>query len=234
MNVQVHYSSSAGNLCRADNLLLEAGVSIREIKKALEFRLSDISGCLVSHEHGDHSKGARDLLKAGIDVYMGAETAAGLGLSGHRLHIVKPMEQLQIGDWIILPFPLVHDIENLGYLMARGGEKVVFLTDTNFVPYRFRGLTHILIAVDYDAEILKANTLAGIVDPERAKRTLQNHMSIQTALSFFRANDMSRVQGIWLLHLSDSNSDERRFRQEVEKVTGRPVYTQTERVGGVA
>ncbi len=155
---------------------------------------------------------------------MGPETAAGLWLSGHRLHIVKPLEEFRVGDWTVLPFPLVHDVECLGFLCAKGAEKILFATDTSYIPYRFKGLTGILLAVDYDAEILKANTLAGSVDPERAKRTLQNHMSLETALGFFKANDMSRVEGIWLLHLSDSNSDAERFKVEIQRETGRPVY----------
>ena len=162
-------------------------------------------------------------MRAGIDCYMGRETAAGLGLKGHRLHIVKPMERFKADEWSILPFPLVHDVENFGYLMVKGSEKVLFATDTNYMPYKFKGLTHIMLGVDFDAEILKENALLGTVDPERAKRTLANHMSISTALNFFRANDMSHVQEIWLLHLSDQNSDAERFRREVAAITGRPV-----------
>lgn len=32
-------------------LILDAGVSIAEIKKAINFDLRSVSGCLVSHEH---------------------------------------------------------------------------------------------------------------------------------------------------------------------------------------
>lgn len=48
-------TGSSGN-CYAlinDNeiLLLDLGVSAKIIKKAIDFRVSDISGCLVSHGH---------------------------------------------------------------------------------------------------------------------------------------------------------------------------------------
>jgi phosphoribosyl 1,2-cyclic phosphodiesterase len=225
MDIHAYHSSSAGNLYRADDLLLEAGVSIRPIKTALEFQLSKITACLMTHEHGDHAKGAADLIKAGVDVYCSEGTARSLGLKGHRLHILKAGQQVSIGQWQVLPFDVRHDAEEpLGFLCAKGSEKLLFATDTNYLPYRFKGLTHIMLGVDYDAEILKENTLTGTVDPERAKRTLQNHMSLETACGFFRANDMSRVQGIWLLHLSNDNSHAEQFKTEIEKLTGRPVY----------
>lgn len=48
-------SGSTGNCYRISdgktNLLIEAGITIRKIKEALMFRLSEIEGCLISHEH---------------------------------------------------------------------------------------------------------------------------------------------------------------------------------------
>ncbi|MFA5391928.1 MAG: MBL fold metallo-hydrolase [Candidatus Omnitrophota bacterium] len=225
MQIHVYHSSSAGNLYRADDLLLEAGVSIREIKRALEFRLSEIRACLITHEHGDHIKGARDLMKAGVDIYCSEGTAHSEGLKGHRLHILKAGVQASIGPYKVMPFEVKHDGEEpLGFLIVKGQEKLLFVTDTNYIPFKFKNLTHIMIGVDYDSEILKENTLLGTVDPERAKRTLQNHMSLSTALQFFRANDMSQVQAIYLIHLSDSNSNAEQFKRSVERVSGRPVY----------
>lgn len=48
-------TGSSGN-CHAlisdkEILLLDLGVSAKEIKKAIDFRVMDISGCLVSHNH---------------------------------------------------------------------------------------------------------------------------------------------------------------------------------------
>jgi len=41
---------------------------------------------------------------------------------------------------------------------------------------------------------------------------------------FLQANDLSRVQEIWLLHLSDGNSNSERFKREVKEISGKPVY----------
>jgi len=225
MNITVHHSGSRGNLYQVDDILIDPGVPIKATKKALNFRLSEIRACLCGHFHSDHSKAAKDILRAGIDLYCSQETAEALKLSGHRLHIIEPMKEFKINRWRILPFPLVHDAPNLGFLLQKGGKKCLYCNDTNYISHKFRGLNFILLGVNYDAEILKENVATGTIDPEVAKRVLQNHMSLETAKGFFRANDMSKVEAIYLLHLSDANSDEERFKKEIETITGRPVYT---------
>jgi phosphoribosyl 1,2-cyclic phosphodiesterase len=55
LNLKVLSSGSVGNCyilkARDKILLLEAGVSIKKIKEGLNFRLKEVIGCLVSHEH---------------------------------------------------------------------------------------------------------------------------------------------------------------------------------------
>jgi DNA-binding transcriptional MerR regulator len=56
------------------------------------------------------------------------------------------------------------------------------------------------------------------------KRLLRLHFSLENVKEFLRANDLSKVQEIWLLHLSDNNSDEERFKREIMELTGKVVY----------
>lgn len=225
MDIRIHYSGSVGNLYRADDILLEAGVSIKKIKQALNFRLSEIRACLISHEHMDHASAVKDLMKAGIDCYMSRGTAEELQVLGHhRIHILEDKVQEIIGNWKIMPFATAHDsAEPLGFLLAKGDEKLLFVIDSNYVPHRINGLTHILIGVDFDVEILKEHVINGTIHISLANRILKNHMSIQTAGEFFRINDMSKVQEIYMLHLSSINSDPEQFRDAIETITGRPV-----------
>jgi phosphoribosyl 1,2-cyclic phosphodiesterase len=82
-----------------------------------------------------------------------------------------------------------------------------------------------MLGVNYDTEILANNVICGYLHPEAGKRILRNHMSLNTAKGFFKANDMGKVNKIYLLHLSDGNSDEKKFKKTIEEITGRPVYT---------
>ena len=56
MRLTVLKSGSDGNgyllECENEILILESGVPVMEVKKALNFDLSKIVGCYISHSHG--------------------------------------------------------------------------------------------------------------------------------------------------------------------------------------
>jgi phosphoribosyl 1,2-cyclic phosphodiesterase len=223
-------SSSKGNCYHVTDgktaLLLEAGIRYKDIQRALNFQVSSIAGCLISHEHGDHGKAAAEVMKAGIDVYASQGTLDALGLSGHRAKLIKAKQQFQIGTWTILPFDVQHDVaEPLGFLLVnRAGEKLVFATDTYYIRYRFPGLTHIMVECNYSLRILDENISAGRVPAVMKKRLLKSHFSLEHVKDFLQANDLSKVQEIWLLHLSDNNSDAALFKREIQELTGKQVF----------
>lgn len=235
IDVLVLASSSKGNCYRIDDgstpILLECGISINEILRKTNAMggVSSLAGCLVSHGHKDHAKAVKDLMKFGIDIYLSQGTAdeiSGLDPWRHRLHIIKARQQFQFGTWTILPFETQHDAaEPLGFLMVnQGGDKLLYATDTYYIRYRFAGLTHVMIECNYSLDILRANVAAGLVEPALKNRILQSHFSLEHVKDFLRANDLSKVQEIWLLHLSDGNSDADRFKREIQELTGKPVY----------
>jgi len=224
LNFIPYASSSAGNLYQLvsgeSSLMLECGLPIREVKKYFNFDFSRVDGCLLSHAHGDHAKAAKDIMAAGVDLYCSQGTAEALGLSGHRLHIVQGQKAFKLGPWQILPFDTQHDCASpLGYLISDGNEKILFVTDTYFIKWRFQGLNIIAIECNYSIELIPPD-----LNYTRKKRLMESHMSIENLKDFFRANDLSAVREIHLLHLSDSHSDEAMFETAVQQLTGKPVF----------
>lgn len=57
-----------------------------------------------------------------------------------------------------------------------------------------------------------------------ANRIIQSHMSIDTVEEFLEANDLSKLQQVYLLHLSDNNSNANKFKDRIQKKTGAEVY----------
>ena len=86
------------------------------------------------------------------------------------------------------------------------------------------GLTHICIECNYDEETLSENVTQGKIDPVLRQRIVENHMSLDRVKAMLFANDLSNVEEIWLLHLSDENADAERFRKEIFWLTGRRVH----------
>jgi phosphoribosyl 1,2-cyclic phosphodiesterase len=229
MQIKSIASSSKGNCYIVDDgrtkILIECGIAYKEIQKALNFGISSIDGVLVSHPHKDHCRSVKDMIKAGIDVYLSEVAIEEIGISGHRINAIYSKKQFSIGTFIVLPFELQHDVFNLGFLLAnQAGDKLLYATDTYYIRYCFHGLTHIMIEANYCMDILKRNVEAGTVPKELKSRILKSHFSLENVKEFLKANDLSKVQEIWLLHLSDVNSDAELFRREVIKTTGKPVY----------
>ena len=215
------YSITKGN----STLLLECGIPAKAIRAALGFNLSGVAGCLCSHEHLDHSKATKDVMRAGVDVYTSRGTIEALGLSGHRINVIKALDQFTIAGWTVLPFETKHDaVEPLGFLVGKDGDKLLYATDTYYLPYKFEGLTHILIEASFDKDILNANIKSGAVPAVIKKRLIRSHFSLDNVIKFFEANDLSKLKETWLIHLSNKNSDADRFKEAVQRETGRPVY----------
>lgn len=226
MEIKVLASGSSGNAYFVSDgktpLLLEAGIPFRLIKRGLNFQTCQIAGCLITHEHQDHAQAVHDIMHAGIDCYMSRGTADALKLSGHRLYIIKALTQFRIGTWAIKPFQAHHDAaEALCFLMAdQSHGKLLFATDTAYIAYRFEGLTHLMIEANYATPLLQDNTRSS----DLRRSILQDHMSLETLIRMLRANDLSRVEEIHLLHLSNNNSDAQMFKRRIQEITGKPVY----------
>jgi phosphoribosyl 1,2-cyclic phosphodiesterase len=230
IDIKAFGSSSKGNCYYITDgktpLLLECGIKYKDIQKGLNFKMSDVRGCLITHEHGDHIKSLKDVLKAGIDCYMSKGTARVIDVKHHRINPVQAKKQFQIGTWTILPFDIQHDVsEPYGYLLVNeAGEKLLFATDTFYIRYKFKGLTHLLVECNFSLDILNKNIAAGRVPPVMKKRLMRSHFSLENFKEFLKANDLARLKEIWMLHLSDTNSDAELFKREVSQMTGKPVY----------
>jgi phosphoribosyl 1,2-cyclic phosphodiesterase len=222
-------SGSTGNCYMVDDghtkVLLEVGISWKRVQQALNFKTSEIGGVIVSHGHSDHSGYAKDAMKAGIDVYALQSTIDALGLSGHRIHAIKAHESFKVGSWTVLPFDVEHDVEALGFLLGNAdGERLLYLTDTPYSKYRFEGLSYIMVECNFISDILSKNILSGNLPSIVGHRVRRNHFSLENLISMLKANDLSRCREVWLLHLSDGNSDEAMMRADIQKLTGIPTY----------
>ena len=79
MKFEALASSSSGNAYivsdKYTRILLECGVTHKNLQKLTGFSLSVIQGVLVSHEHKDHAKSVAELISRGMTVYMSQGTA---------------------------------------------------------------------------------------------------------------------------------------------------------------
>lgn len=232
LEVKVISSGSKGNCYVLDNgssqIMLDAGVSLKDMQRELKHDFSRLVGCLVTHGHGDHCKGVKDLVGRGVNVYTSVGTAEEMGIYSRRIKPIKRAEGeefyelVRLGDWEIIAFESQHDTkEPINFLLRDNkGNKVLFVTDSYYIKYRFTGITHFLVECNYDSETLRTSSYQSFLK----KRVFQSHMGLDTLVDFFKTTDLSRCQQIFLLHLSSNNADRYEIYNKVAAVTGSEIY----------
>lgn len=229
MKIQVLGSSSKGNgyIITEGNetLVIEAGVSLSEVKQALNFDISKIQGVCISHEHLDHSKYIKQYTDAGLTVLALPEVFKKWNVKSTFAKEIEFSKGYRLGNFAIIPFEATHDVPCAGYLIKHYEYgNILFLTDSFYSQYTFKDIRVIMIECNYSDEILNENISSGKVDYSIRKRIMTSHIGLDTTIEFLKANDLSKTEAILLMHLSDGNSNEKQFVDIIRKQTGIPTY----------
>ena len=230
MRISVLGSNSFGNgyILNAvhEALVIEVGVRLSEYKKALGWHVNKVAGAIVTHEHNDHAGYIREFVKAGIKVHALKSVFDAHGLTGKPFtEIIKPRETFRIGGFKIMAIEVQHDCPCVAYLIHHEEMgKLLFVTDTMNFTARVPKLSHIMLEANYADDILEKRIESGLVPPSMRPRLLKSHLEISSTKGILSCQDLTDVNEIILIHLSEGNSDEKRFVNEVRELTGKDTY----------
>lgn len=230
MELHILGSNSLGNCyvleAATEALIIEAGVRMHEVKKALKWQMRKVIGAVITHEHNDHAGYVREMVASGVLVLAIEDVFASHGLSGKAFtKSIVPNKGYKVGGFRIFAVAVKHDVPCLGYVISHPEMgKLLFITDTITLDVLVPGLNHIMIEANYADDIVERNIANGDMPEAMRPRLLTSHMEIGQTKAILAENDLSQVNEIVLIHLSDGNSDERRFVREVRELTGKPVY----------
>lgn len=190
-----------------ETLILDCGIPIKEIKKGLNWNIRNVIGCIVSHVHSDHSKSVKDFEAMGIPVFAPYEK-------------FEPHFYTKIyGEFEVKDFPLTTTDNIWTHTNADGSEchcygflithpemgRMIYATDTELIKWRFKGINHILLGVNYDKDLINNE------DSAKVNHVYRGHMSIDTACDFVKANSSKDLQNVIMCHLSKNNADKDLF-----------------------
>lgn len=234
MKIKIFKSGSIGNLYTVNDghtkIILECGISYKKIIEALGYNLIMYEACLVSHEHRDHARGIRGLAKSGMNVFVTHGTLKALNIDEYDGNYipVKYQKEYTVGSFIIMPFKTIHDAEEpAGFILysMKLQEKILFATDTQYLPYYFYGLNYIMIETNYDKKRLQKNVEAERLNSTLAVRIENNHFELANVKEYLTESNLKKVKKIYLLHLSRNNADPEQFVREVQELTGIETFT---------
>lgn len=231
MKLEVIASGSRANCYVLHNeseaIILECGCPLLECDKILGFKRDKIKAVLISHEHSDHAKYAKQYASNVLKICSTKGTLDAIGIDKSQRTELQLLRLYRFGSFLVLPFKTQHDaVEPCGFLIdCPGSKRVVFATDTYFLKYTFPRVNYFMLECNYSKEKLQQNVRLGTIHPTVAKRITESHMSMDRCISTLQANDLSETKAIILLHLSRDNSKEKEYIiEEVGKATGKAVF----------
>ena len=223
-------SSSTGNAYALDSgkeiLLLEAGCKMADVKRAINYRLQDVVGCIVTHCHGDHAKYATEYAKFGVQVYGPKDIESKKSFPfGKFSHLIAERTK-KIGGFLVVPFENYHDVPIYGYLIRHEDMcTMLFSTDSYKLGMTLRGIEHFLIEANYSDELLKQNVWNGSINRAQADRIMLSHMSLEYCIEYLKDCEAQKsAKTITLCHLSERNSNPEQFRSTVAGAFGVPTF----------
>lgn len=238
-------SSSSGCCYRVSSpgiapILLDCGLPFKQLQRALGFKVSELAGCCISHAHQDHCKSVFELAAHGIDCYADPRTWRQMDedkVEAAKPHIKGLLTSINaawpVGDWSVMPFEAEHDcLGTVGFFIGPyfSTDRLLYLTDSVYSKFKFEKVTHLAVECNHDVDIVRKNVQEGIIPRDLAQRILRTHMSIQRLEEMCRVMDKSKLQHIYLLHLSAANSHATEFKERIERCTGVPVTVCAERM----
>lgn len=151
--------------------------------------------------------------------------------------VFKPYENkepINLNGWngTIQPFDLTDKDGKFMHTNADGSEcpcygflithselgRMLYITDTELVKWRFKDINHILISCNYQKKYIDDENLA------KRNHVFRGHIELETVKEFIKANNSDSLQSIILCHLSNDNANPKECKAEVEKVAKCPVY----------
>lgn len=219
LKLKILSSGSSGNCylleCNDEMLVLDCGLPIMEIKKGLNFDLSNVVGCVVTHAHKDHSLSVKDFENMGIRVWQPY-------LDENKV------QRRYFGGFMVRGFDVPHDNEPCcGFLIGcSNGENFLYATDFEYIKYSFKKfrINHLLIEANYQKEYVQHSA-------ENRSHVFRGHAELQTTLGIIKDNLSDSLRTIILCHLSHQNANAEEMVAEVKKVAKSGTYIDYARKG---
>jgi len=217
-------SGSSGNALyirsNQTHILLDAGISGKQLQQRLQQStgqsLDGLDALLLTHEHIDHVRGLRQVVKQSrAQVYTTEGTWHQVGtpvepdLKGREVHTVKAGQSFSIGNILVTPFAVSHDAEEpVAYRFDSEGSSLTVATDLGYVSDSIKevisGCQSYVFESNHDVGMLRAGRY-----PWNIKRRIlgdKGHLSnIDAAIALADLLGTREVD-VYLAHLSEENN----------------------------
>ena len=223
MKFQVLGSGSKGNLTyietQGSHILIDAGISPKEIKLRSNIDITNIDAILITHEHIDHVKYIESIARtSNAIIYVNEKTFNKMALkyfkdlNGIKVKFIEPNKPFKINDVKIMALNLQHDSENCyGYIMTSNKRGLGYCTDTGYIPVPYidilKRVNSLIIESNHDVEMLMQSNRPWYL--KNRILSIKGHMSNQICGEVLnKIIDNNTVEKVILAHLSEECNTE--------------------------
>jgi phosphoribosyl 1,2-cyclic phosphodiesterase len=240
VRVTVLGSGSEGNatLVEAGDvaLLIDAGFSGRDVENRLRsvgVEPASLAGILITHDHGDHTRGMGVLARRfGLPLYLTERTARACATLLNGTETVRGYASsvpLRVGPLEVLPFLTVHDaVDPIAVTVTHveSGMKMGIATDlgrpTAAVRAALRGSHFLVLEANHDDALLWRGPYPWSVKQRIASS--HGHLSNRAAAELLAELYHPGLAGVALAHLSRHCNDAALARDVIEATLDRKGY----------
>ena len=169
MQFQVLSSDSKCNLTfiktEQTSVLIDAGISAKEIKLRSNIDLKKIDAIFITHEHIDHVKYIEYIARlSDAVIYVNELSFKKMhkyfkDLSGLKVKYIGPNQTIKLKDLKIVSLNLQHDSECCyGYIFVNNDKSIGYCTDTGYIPLPYiellKNVNSLIIESNHDIEML--------------------------------------------------------------------------------
>lgn len=235
MEVHILASGSDGNcaIVRHEDtaVMIDAGLTGKRVSQLMEMHgidKSEIKALFITHEHGDHIKGAGVAArKFGCPIYCNDTTFTACGDMGKVDHVsIRMFKPVTVGTITLTPLPTSHDAKlPCCYTFEAGGARGTIATDTGYYTTEVRQALK-----DSDIAVMESNYDKRMLDEGPYSDWLKARINsdighVSNVLCGRTVGDIYRPEKkIFLAHLSRTNNIPDLARETVSRIAGISKY----------
>lgn len=198
-----------------ERFLVDAGISCKQIRMRLNqvgTDISQITGIFITHEHSDHVRGLRVLLKQHpVPVYVTDKTYSRIDvdIDISLLRLIQSDDHISINGTLIRSLPKSHDaVDPALFCFHYSGRKIAVVTDAGHacanVIEAVKDADILFLESNYDDHMLQNGFYPYYLKTRIAGQ--QGHLSNTHAAELIKCHGSSRLTHLFLSHLSENNN----------------------------
>lgn len=221
MKITVLGSGSKGNSTLIEttscNILIDAGLTPRNIEKRLNQPLPKIDIILITHIHRDHTSALKSFIKKYKPI---------IYTESDELNTIIPYENIENISNIkkenieIELFKLSHDVPCSGIIIKENNHELVYITDTGYISTKvinkIVNKNIYIMESNHDTELLRHSSYPFYL--QQRIMSDKGHLSNKDAVKYLKKVIGENTKYIVLAHLSEENNAEEIAMNEAQEI----------------